>query len=233
MSGDRISDVARLWSTPHGRWQAAALMLLTAAAFLPTLQADFVLDDEVAIVHNELLRSGHGLWQIWFEPSLNQEEGHYWPLVYTSLWLDHLCWGLDPLGYHVHNLLLHIINVLLLWRLLLRFNVAGAWFGAALFALHPVHVESVVWAIERKDVLSTLFYFLAFGACMQWYLSRGKIHYTLAVVCYVAALLSKSMTVTLPVAVLIGLWWKGGWRGIEGRSPRREGWGPKPRAFLA
>ena len=84
-------------------------------------------------------------------------EGHYWPLVYTTFWLEHKLWGFAPRGYHIVNVLLHLANTLLVWHLLRRLAVPGAWMVAAVFAVHPLHVESVAWVIERKDVLSGLF----------------------------------------------------------------------------
>ena len=98
-----------------------------------------------------------GLWSIWFSPADIANEGHYWPVVYTSFWLEHKLWGLAPLGYHAVNVLLHLVNVLLAWRLLQSLAAPGAWIIAAVFAVHPLHVESVAWVIERKDLLSAAF----------------------------------------------------------------------------
>ena len=90
-----------------------------------------------------VIHAASGLWNIWFSPSDIKNEGHYWPLVYTGFWLEHKLWGLAPVGYHAVNILLHIINCLLLWRLLARLAVPGALVIAAVFAVHPLHVESV------------------------------------------------------------------------------------------
>ena len=104
------------------------------------------------------VREWSGLSTIWSWPPRIEREAHYWPLTYTTFWLEHKIWGLAPAGYHVVNVLLHLLNSLLVWRLLLRLAVPGAWVAAAVFAAHPLHVESVAWIIERKDVLSGLFY---------------------------------------------------------------------------
>ena len=113
-------------------------------------------------------------------------------------------------GYHAVNVLLHLLNCLLLWRLLLRLAVPGALLIAAVFAVHPVHVESVAWIIERKDLLSALFYL---GAVLAWlrFVEVERVgHYLLVVLLFVAGLLSKSVVVTLPLALLLVQWWRGG-----------------------
>ncbi len=189
--------------------QALALALLVVASYLPVLGAGFVWDDAILVETREL-RAWSGLWNIWFSPGDIAREAHYWPVVYTSFWLEHKLWGLAPLGYHAVNLLLHVANVLLIWRLLQRLAAPGAWVVAAVFAVHPLHVESVAWVIERKDMLSGLFYL---SAAMTWIgfveaPRRGR--YLLALGLFTAGLLSKSIVVTLPVALLIGHWWRAG-----------------------
>ena len=143
-------------------------------------------------------------------PSAIEKEGHYWPLVYTMFWLEHKLWGFDPTGYHIVNVLLHLANTLLLWHLLLRLAVPGAWVVAAVFAVHPLHVESVAWVIERKDVLSGLFYLSAAAMWMRFVEQPNPRRYAGSLALYAAALLSKSIAVTLPVTLLIWHWWKQG-----------------------
>ena len=189
--------------------QALLLGFLAAACFLPALQAGFVWDD-VILVSETVIHEWSGLWNIWFSPADIKKEGHYWPVVYSSFWLEHKLWGLDPLGYHAVNLVLHVVNVLLIWLLLLRLAVPGAWFVAAIFAVHPLHVESVAWVIERKDVLSALFYL---GAALTWIRYVNAPHpgrYVLALGLFTAGMLSKSIVVTLPAALLIWHWWQAG-----------------------
>ena len=135
---------------------------------------------------------------------------HYWPLTYTTFWLEHKIWGLAPAGYHVVNVLLHLLNSLLVWRLLLRLAVPGAWVAAAVFAAHPTHVESVAWIIERKDVLSGLFYLTAVLVWLRFLEQPRPWRYGLTLLLFVAGLLSKSIVVTLPAALLIVQWWKDG-----------------------
>ena len=188
---------------------ALALVLLVTVSFFPAYLAEFVWDDK-AITDDPMVKSVSGLSQIWSSPGEMQHEGHYWPVTYTTFWLEHRLWGLNPLGYHVVNVLLHLLNVLLLWRLLDRLSVPGAWIVAALFAVHPLHVESVAWIIERKDVLSGLFYLTSFLAYVRFVESRSRGPYLLALVLFVAGLLSKTVVVTLPAALLIWHWWQRG-----------------------
>ena len=189
---------------------ALALCLLVAISYFPALGAGFVWDD-VVLTEARALRSWSGLWDIWFAPrTLSRFEGHYWPLLYTTFWLEHQLWGFAPAGYHAVNLLLHGLAVLLLWRLLLRLNVPGAWFAAAVFAVHPLHVESVAWVIGRKDVLAALFYLAGALCYLRFMDDRRRGFYLGALALFVTGLLCKSTLVTLPVALLIWHWWKQG-----------------------
>ena len=189
------------------------LGLLVAVSYYPAVLGGFVWDDR-AFTEAAPVREPSGLRHIWFSPSEIQGEGHYWPLTYTTFWLDHRLWGFAPAGFHAVNLLLHFANVLLLWRLLLRMAVPGAWMIAALFAVHPVHVEAVAWVIGRKDLLAMLFYLSAGRAWLRFldepHPSRQYTCYGLALALFAAGLLCKSIGVTLPVALLICQWWRHG-----------------------
>ena len=189
--------------------------MLVAAAYLPAmLWGGFVWDDS-GIIEAAPVREFAGLRSIWFTPAdLRQWEGHYWPLVYTTFWLEHKLWGYAPAGYHVVNVVLHLANTLLTWRLLRRLAAPGAWIAAAVFAVHPVHVESVAWVIERKDVLSGLCYLAAFLTWVRFTEAprpgpRAR-RYVLALALFVLGMLCKSIVVTLPAALLIVRWWKRG-----------------------
>ncbi len=188
---------------------ALTLAALVAIAFFPAFQAGFVWDD-TAFAEEPLVHRASGLWNIWFSPGEIRNEGHYWPLTYTTFWLEHKLWGLAPLGYHAVNVLLYIGNVLLLWRLCRRLGVPGAWTAAAVWALHPLHVESVVWVIERKDVLSGLCYLGAALAYVRFSETNRRRHYGLGLTLYVLGLLAKSAVVTLPAALLIWHWYRRG-----------------------
>ena len=187
-----------------------ALGLLVFVSYLPAMMwGEFVWDDVICI-EAKPVRDVSGLWQIWFSPSAIEGEGHYWPLVYTTFWLEHKLWGFDPTGYHVINVLLHLANTLLVWHLVRRLAVPGAWVVAAVFAVHPLHVESVAWVIERKDVLSGLFYLASVLAWMRFVEQPRRGRYACSLALYAASLLSKSIVITLPVALLIWHWWQRG-----------------------
>ncbi len=190
----------------RGSFLGLVLFVATIAAYLPAFHAGFIWDDDVYVTRNPLLTAPDGLRRIWF--SLDSPS-QYCPLVYTSFRLERALWGLNPAGYHRVNILLHALNVLLLWRLLQRLRVPGAWLAAALFALHPVHVESVAWITERKNVLSLLFYLLALRAWVE-FVSRprqgSRRFYLLGLALYALALFSKATACTLPAALLLVLW---------------------------
>ena len=190
-----------------------ALGLLVVVSYFPAFFAGFVWDDRV-FTEARAVRDLDGLWRIYFSPAEIENEAHYWPLVYTTFWLEHKLWGYAPTGYHIVNVLLHLVNTLLLWRLIKRLAVPGAWILAAVFAVHPLHVESVAWVIERKDVLSGLFYLAAFSTYIRFVQEKrsgqGRKHYLLALALFALGLLCKSIVVTLPAALSIYHWWKHG-----------------------
>ena len=168
------------------------------------------------------MRDWPGLWRIWFDFTATPQ---YYPLVHTSFWLEYHLWGLNPLWFHLVNVALHALAALLLWRVLLHLRVPGAWLAAAIFAVHPVEVESVAWITERKNVLSAVFYFAAALAYLRFAgqlpdadASRPARHDLLSWFARVLflALLSKTVACSLPAALLLVHWWKSErlrWRG--------------------
>jgi Flp pilus assembly protein TadD len=193
---------------------AGLLILITLTVYIPAIQGGFVWDDDAYVTENPTLRSLHGLKQIWFNPRSTPQ---YYPLVFSSYWLEFKFWGVRPMGYHLVNILLHALDALLLWRLLRCLNVPGAWLAAAVFALHPVQVESVAWVTERKNVLSAFFYlgsmfclFRFFGLAGEKKDKSGLRWYVSGLLLFAFALLSKTVTCTLPAAMLLILWWKRG-----------------------
>ena len=201
-------------SAPRDVLGILGLALLVAVSYFPATQAGFIWDDLI-LTSSKAVQKWSGLWHLWFDTENtyrggDTREGHFWPLPYSTFWLEHKLWGFAPVGYHVVNLLLHFANTWLVWRLLRRLAVPGAWLIAAVFAVHPVHVEAVAWVMGRKDLLSALFYLLAALVWLRFVDAPRAGHYVLAMTLFVAGLLSKSVAVTLPVALLIGHWWQQG-----------------------
>jgi tetratricopeptide (TPR) repeat protein len=189
--------------------------LLLAAAALVAYQkvwhAGFVWDDDAHVIRPDM-RPLHGLWRIWFEPGATQQ---YYPVLYSAFWLELRLWGYSAPGYHVANVALHAAASCLLYRALRRLCVPGALLAAAAFALHPVCVESVAWISEQKNTLSAVFYLAAGLAYLRFDEERRPRWYAFATTLFVLALLSKTVTATLPAALLVVLWWKRGrlaWR---------------------
>jgi protein O-mannosyl-transferase len=212
----------RGWFAP-----GALLLALTVLVYLPSLGTTYVWDDDNYLINNPTLRVPRGLVRIWTEPRASPQ---YYPLVFSTFWVEYHLWGLWYPGYHAVNALVHALNALLLWGLLRRMAVPGAWLAAAVFALHPVHVESVAWITERKNVLSAAFYFAAMLAYLRFAppvesepAARGaRRWYALALVLYVAALWSKTVTCSLPAVLLLLHWWKRGgleWRDVRPLAP--------------
>lgn len=191
-------------------------MALIAIAYLPAMQGGFVWDDDSYVTANPTLHGLRGLWRIWFEPGATPQ---YYPLTFTSFWLEVRIWGLEPRGFHVVNVALHAVVSLLLWRLLVHLELPFAWLGAALFAVHPVHVESVAWITERKNVLSGAFA-LGSALCFLRWADTGpggsRRWWAASMGLFVAALLGKTATCVLPPALFLVRWWK------RGAVPRRE-----------
>lgn len=206
----------------HARWLSRrewifALLLVAAivVAYLNVRHAGFIWDDEQHLTKNPSIVGSLGFKNIWLTSAAT-----YYPLTLTTFWIQHAIWGLNPVPYHVVNVLVHAACALLLWRVLARLHVRGAWFGAALWALHPVQVESVAWITELKNTQSCFFYLLSILFFLRWREARNlgsrkaiSLRYTLAVFCALLAILSKSSTVMLPIVLGLCVWWMdGGWR---------------------
>lgn len=200
---------SRGWSLAAG----LALFLLTLLVYSPVRDAGFIWDDDVMLTGNRQVQSPDGLKAIWFSTEL----ADYFPLTSTALWLQWRLWGPDPLGYHVVNVLLHATAALLWWRVFARLRLPGAWFAAALFALHPVNVESVAWITEIKNTLAMVFLALTAWAFVRWDEKPASIGwYALALLAFAGSLLSKTAVVPVPVVMLAYVWWR------HGRISRRD-----------
>ncbi len=187
----------------------ALVVVATLLAYIPAIRGGFIWDDDFYVTDNATLHDADGLRRIWLDPSANPQ---YYPLTFTSFWVEKHLWGAAPLGYHLVNVLLHAASSVLLWQLLRRIGIPGAALAAAIFAVHPVEVESVAWVTERKNALSGFFYLAS--ALVYWSCASEGTRRTawrvFAVVLFVCALLSKSTTASLPVALALVLIWKRG-----------------------
>ncbi len=191
----------------HRALGLALLVLLVLVAYFPAFSAGFVWDDGIYITGNECLRSWSGLGDIWFRPGATRE---YYPLVFTTFWVEHQLFGAEPWIYHATNILVHAASACVLWCILRELRVPAAWTAAAVFALHPVHVESVAWAVERKNVLSCAFALVATFQWLRYLDDRRRARVVLAALAFTAAMLSKPAVAPLPVVFLLLAWWRTG-----------------------
>jgi len=178
----------------------------TLLAYLPALDGGLLWDDAAHITRPEL-RSLHGLWRIWSDLGATQQ---YYPLLHSAFWIEYKLWGDALLGYHLLNLLLHAAAACLVMLIVRRLGLPGAWLAALVFALHPVGVESVAWIAEQKNTLSTVFYLSAALLYLHFDQTRRKSQYFTALALFVMALLTKTVTDTLPAALLVVFWWRRG-----------------------
>ncbi len=195
-------------------WEWLFLAALVAAVLLvyqPAWRGGFLWDDDGHVTSPEL-RSWHGLYRIWFHLGATQQ---YYPLLHSAFWVEHRLWGDATLGYHLVNILLHAAAAVLVALVLRRLKVPGAYLAAAIFALHPVHVESVAWITEQKNTLSAVFYLGAMLVYLRFDQARKTSLYCWALGLFVLGLLSKTTAATLPAALLVIFWWQRGrlsWR---------------------
>ncbi len=178
---------------------AAGLAALVFMAYQPAWRGGVIWDDDAHITRPEL-RSIQGLNRIWFDLGATQQ---YYPLLHSAFWLEHKLWGDDTLGYHLVNLSLHVLAALLVAMLLRMLNVPGAWLAAAIFALHPVQVESVAWITELKNTLSAVFYLSAAIVYLRFDQSRKLSSYLAALGLFALGLFSKTVVATLPASLLV------------------------------
>jgi len=204
---------------------AVLVFFATIVAYLPSLSGDFIWNDSDYVTAPSL-RSLDGLARIWTDLGATQQ---YYPLLHSAFWVQHVLFGDNTLGYHVVTLLLHagsaILFALVLRRLLDAGNAGTAgvprpyegaeWLAALLFALHPAHVESVAWITEQKNTLSLAFYLAAALAYLHYDERRRPGAYIVALTLFALSLLCKTVTATLPAALLVVFWWERGrldWR---------------------
>ncbi|MEO8903174.1 MAG: tetratricopeptide repeat protein [Polyangiaceae bacterium] len=235
-SGERSSNARQrpLWMSIL---RDGSIVLMVLLVYLPAIRGGFVWDDDSWTTKiADLLRDSSGLRSIWLRPTALQQ---YYPLSGTTFWLDHQLWGFRPLPYHLENVLLHALAALLFGRSLRRLAIPGAWLASAMFALHPVMVESAAWIAERKNVLSlplclgALLAYLDFERRRRGTVGGGlpeppaassaarprtgyaSLSYVLACLLFLAALLAKTTACFFPAAILLLAWWRRGalrWR---------------------
>ena len=190
---------------------ALALWLVTLLAYQPAWHGGVLWDDDVHLTRAEL-QSADGLRRIWTDLRATPQ---YYPVAHSAFWIQQQLWGDDTLGYHIVNISLHALSAVLFALILRRLAVPGALFAALIFALHPVHVESVAWMSELKNTLSGVLYLSAALVYLRYDQERRPRWYLASLAVFALALLSKSVTASLPGALLVVCWWKRG--GIDWR----------------
>ena len=205
-------------------WLSALLLIaLVFIAYAQVFNAGFIWDDETHLTQNPCIVGPLGLKEIW-----TSTRAVYYPLVLTTFWALHKFAGLNPAPYHILNVLIHAGSAVLLWRVLRQLQIRGAWLGAALWALHPVMVQSVAWVTELKNTQSSLLYLLA----ISWFLkvdteqgTREGVRwwrFGWALLFFVLAIASKPSTVMLPAVLALCIWWRRGrvqWPNIVTLAP--------------
>lgn len=212
---------SRMWRRLAG---AALVVVVATVAYWPAMRGAFILDDGPLITENPIVQAPDGLSRFW----RTSEATDYWPLTNTSFWLEWRLWGVNPTGYHVTNLILHIVAALLIWAILGKLIIPGAFLAALLFVVHPVNVESVAWISQRKNTLALVFFLLS----ILWYLCAEEAKknseeekrrrgdegsfsaaglgrwYWLSLLAFLLAMLSKGSVAVLPVVLLLIVWWR-------------------------
>jgi tetratricopeptide (TPR) repeat protein len=208
----------------HDWFSGLILILFVILTYTPVWQAGFVWDDDRVLTVNHCTVGPLGLKEIWTTSAAD-----ICPLTLTTFWVEHALWGLGPLPYHLVNVLLHGASAVLLWRVLRGLRVQGAWLGAALWALHPVAVESVAWITEMKNTESSLFFLLSILFFVRWLRAKELDrrtgvgwNYALTLLFVALAMASKSSTVILPVVLCLCAWWmerRWYWRNLARVAP--------------
>jgi len=206
-----LSRVAPSPPRPLARSVWLAIPAAILLAYWPALRGTLVWDDPAHITA-PALQSLHGLWRIWFSLGTTQQ---YYPLLHSAFWMEHRLWGYAVLGYHLANLAQHALAACLVVAIVRRLAIPGAWLAGMVFALHPVCVEAVAWISEQKSTLSAVFYLSSAFIYLGFDRTRRRSSYLWAFGLFVLALLTKTVTATLPFALLVIFWWQRGrleWR---------------------
>ena len=183
---------------------------LTFLAYLPSLNGGFIFDDKILLTENPLIKASDGLFRLW----CTREGPDYWPVTYTTFWLEWRLWGMHSLGYHAVNVVLHIFCCFLIWVILRKLSLPGAFLAVLIFAVHPVNVESVAWIAQRKNLVAMLFLLLSIlcyskSEAQVPQLRRGMNRwYWLSLLAFLLAMLSKVSVVVLPLLLLGIICWQ-------------------------
>lgn len=191
------------------RWTlvfSAGIFAATFLAYFPSLSGELIWND-LDYVTKPALRSLEGLHDIWLKPGATEQ---YYPLLHSAFWFQFRLWGESPLAYHFVTIMLHAGAAVLFAFVLRRLVIPGAWLAAFIFALHPVHVESVAWITEQKNTLSLVLYLAAALAYLCFDESRSRRAYWGSIGLFLLSLLCKTVTATLPATLLVLFWWKRG-----------------------
>ncbi|HZS17580.1 MAG TPA: tetratricopeptide repeat protein [Candidatus Udaeobacter sp.] len=211
------------------------LIALVVVAYSGVVNAGFIWDDDKHLTRNACVVGPLGFQDIW-----TSAHAFYYPLVLTTFWFVHKFVGLNPSPYHMLNVVLHALSAIVLWRVLLRLNVRGAWLGAAIWALHPVMVQSVAWITELKNTQSCLLYLLSILCFLKWeqfaeqkrepgkrpkrasQKHRSEWLFSLSLIFFALATLSKTSVVMLPAVLALCVWWQNRlitWRDVVSLIP--------------
>jgi tetratricopeptide (TPR) repeat protein len=197
---------------------ALLIVALTVSAQFPAMRGGFVFDDSILITNNPLIKASDGLYKFWF----TTDAPDYYPLTWSLWWMEWRVWGANATGYHVVNVLLHAINAVLVWMVLRRLKIPGAWLAALVFAIHPVNVATAAWISEQKNTVSMLFCAAAILLYLRFDEEDKWSCYALSLSAFLLALLSKSAVVMLPVVLLACVWWRRGrlrWKDFLASAP--------------
>jgi protein O-mannosyl-transferase len=232
-SGNDVSSPLKL----HVLAGVALIATVIILAYYPCLRGGFMLDDNLLLTENQLMKASDGPYRFWF----SSDALEYYPVTNTIFWIEWRVWGMDPTGYHAVNLIIHIADTLLLWCILRKLSIPGAFLAAMIFAVHPVNVESVAWIAQLRNVLTLFFSLLSTWCylkadryraimCMAPTYSLGKsregeteipwpiaprhlrFFYWLSLSLFILALLSKGSSAVLPALLLGLIWWV---RGVQ------------------
>jgi protein O-mannosyl-transferase len=201
-------DIANCLKRHRNLLFGIVLVGVIVLTYQPAWNGKPLLDDTDHLITDPELRSVRGLISLWISPPPTHQ---YHPLVDTVFWIGDKLWGQSMLGYHLVSISLHAVSALLLLWILRRLEVPGAWLAAAIFALHPVQVESVAWVVELKNTLSAIFFFGCILAYLNFDQNQNRTRsYVVVLALFLLGMMAKPILATLPAVILIVLWWKRG-----------------------